>query len=85
MRKQLGEALNETLTKADFVKLLEAAKGAETSAAAECPECGHAMRVRVPDFKKTFEAFIDAIEQAEGKAAQAVPEATQIVIERMAR
>jgi len=85
IRKQLAEALNDELSVDDFRDLIRAAKGAETSAAAECPECGHTMRVKIPDFKKQFELFSSALEQVEGKAAQAVPEATQIIVERMER
>jgi len=85
VRKQLAEALSDELNVQDFRDLLKAAKGAETSTAAECPECGHTMRVKVPDFKKQFEVFTAALDQAEGKAQLAVPEATQVIIERPAR
>lgn len=85
VRKQLAEALNEELSVDDFRELIRAAKGAETSAAAECPECGHTMRVKVPDFKKAFEMFTAALDQAEGKAAQAMPEATTVIVQRPPR
>lgn len=85
VRKQLAEALSDELTVQDFRDLLKAAKGAETSAAAQCPECGATMRVKVPDFKRQFEVFTAALDQAEGKAQQAVPEATTVIIERPPR
>lgn len=85
VRKQLSQALSEELTEKDFRELIRAAKGAETSAAAECPECGATMRVKVPDFKKQLDVFMAALDQAEGKASQAVPEATQIIVERLPR
>lgn len=84
-RSLLAEAVAEEYTKADFLEIIRAAKGAETSAAADCPECGHAMRVKVPDFKKQMELLVSALEQTEGKAAQAVPEATTVIVERPAR
>lgn len=85
IRKQLAEALSAELSVDDFRDLLRAAKGAETSAAAECPECGTTMRVKVPDFRKQLDAFMAVLEQTEGKASQAMPEATTVIIERPAR
>jgi hypothetical protein len=85
VRRQLADALAEELSEDDFRELIRAAKGAETSAAAECPECGHSMRVKVPDFKKQFELYMVALEQTEGKASQAVPDATTVVVERPPR
>jgi len=85
VRKLLSEAVAENWSKEDFADIIKAAKGAETSAAAECPECGHTMRVKVPDAKKQMELLVQALEQTEGRAAQSMPESTSIVIERLPR
>ncbi len=85
VRRLVSEAVTEGYTKQDVADIIEAAKGAVTKASAECPECGHEMRVQVPDFKKQLETLISLLEQAEGKAEQAKPEATQVIIERPAR
>lgn len=84
-RSLLAEAVSEGYGKQYIVDLIEAAKGSETRAAAECPECGHTMRVVVPDVKKQLDTLIALLEQGEGKASQAMPEATSIVIERLER
>lgn len=85
VRKLLADAVSANYSEADITAIIEAAKGAEASAAAECPECGHGMRVKVPDFKKQLETLVALLEQAEGKAQQAVPEATTVIVERPAR
>lgn len=85
VRKLLADAVSANYSEADIKAIIEAAKGAETGALAECPECGHGMRVKVPDFKKQLETLVALLEQAEGKASQAMPEATSIVIERLER
>ena len=85
VRKQLADAVTKHYSEADIAAIIEAAKGAETSAPAECPECGHGMRVKVPDFRKQLDTLVALLEQAEGKAGQALPEATTIIIERPPR
>jgi len=85
VRRQLADAVAKHYTEQDIANIIEAAKGAEASAAAECPECGITMRVKVPDFRKQLETLIALLEQAEGKAAQAIPEATTVIIERPTR
>lgn len=81
----MSEALTETVTKERLTSIIETALAAETLAVAECPDCGNAMKVHIPDFKKQMDMVIAALEQAEGKSAQAVPEATTIIVERPAR
>jgi len=82
VRSLLGDALKDGVTRERLDSILEAAFGAETSAAAECPECGHTMRVKIPDFGKQANLIVEWIEQSEGKSSQAIPEATKIVIVR---
>ena len=85
VRSLMSEALSETVTKEKLTEIIETALGAETLAVAECPECGKAMKVHIPDFKKQMDMVIAALEQAEGKSAQASPDVTTIVVERPAR
>jgi hypothetical protein len=85
VRRQLADAVAKHYGEEDIAAIIEAAKGAETSSAAECPECGTTMRVKVPDFRKQLETLIALLEQAEGKAQQAQPEQTTVIIERPAR
>lgn len=85
VRRLLAEAVSEGYGKKYIVDLIDAAKGSEVSAVAECEKCGETMRVRVPDVKKQLDTLIALLEQGEGKAAQAVPEATTVIIERPGR
>lgn len=85
VRRILAEAVSEGYGKQYIVDLIAAAKGSEVAAVAECEACGKTMRVRVPDVKKQLDTLIALLEQGEGKAAQAVPEATTVIVERPAR
>ena len=85
VRKLVSQAVTENYTVEDVKAIIDAAKGAEIDGIAECPNCGHTMRARVPDVKKRLDTLTGLLGQAEGKVEQAKPEATQIIIERPAR
>jgi hypothetical protein len=82
-RKVIGKAIDEGVTEARVKAIIDAAFASEVDAAAICPDCGTAMKVKQPDIKKQVETLVAFIEQAEGRPAANQPEATTIIIERV--
>lgn len=81
-RKVIGDALSAGVTPERVTALVDAAFASEVVATAVCEKCGGAMKVKIPDIKKSVESMIALLEQAEGRPAANQPEATTIIIER---
>lgn len=84
LRQTLGEVMDEATTRDRMRQIVHDALDSEHSRKVECPECGTLFRAKMPDLKKQLDSVIALLEQKEGKAAQQVPEATQIIIRRPA-
>jgi len=81
-RKVIADALAAGITPARVKALVDAAFDSEVATDAVCPDCGAAMKVRMPDLKKQVDTMVQLLEQAEGRPGQNQPEATQITIIR---
>jgi hypothetical protein len=81
-RKIIGDALTEGITPERVKAIVDAAFASEVESTAVCPDCGVAMKVKMPDLKKQVETMVSLLDQAEGRPGQNQPEATTVIVER---
>jgi hypothetical protein len=84
-RQAIAEVVNEGLSKARIRRLLDDAFSSELRTDAHCPECGAAVKVKVPDVKRQLDIVAGLLEQAEGRPEQRAPGELSVVIERVPR